>query len=213
MARRECFFDYSDPLTDLPSPPQEASITPPREASPSPSFNCPSCSDSPSFIRYDVVSRPNGWPEMRREHGFLEAQAMALGGQIYATPPAYPSVPTRWDPRNPWGPIRQRPFPLSVSPPQGALGYYTSSSPPGRECKFCKNNGETQELYRSHVLRNPATGQLICPVLRGHTCEICGQTGDQAHTKNYCPRVKEKLREALPLHLKKTSRQSDGHFR
>ena len=54
---------------------------------------------------------------------------------------------------------------------------------PGRECKFCKNNGETSSLYRSHVLRNPATGQLVCPILRAHVCEICGGTQDDAHTR------------------------------
>ena len=53
----------------------------------------------------------------------------------------------------------------------------------GRECKFCKNNGEPTQTYRSHVLRNPANGQLICPVLRQHVCEICGATGDNAHTR------------------------------
>lgn len=86
---------------------------------------------------------------------------------------------------------------------------------PGRECKFCKNNGETSSLFRSHVLRNPATGQLVCPILRSHVCEICGGTGDDAHTRNYCPRLKEekKMKYAVPICLKKTKRQSDGQLR
>ena len=54
---------------------------------------------------------------------------------------------------------------------------------PGRECKFCKNNGETTQMYRSHSLRNPSDGRLICPVLRDHVCELCGATGDGAHTR------------------------------
>ena len=83
----------------------------------------------------------------------------------------------------------------------------------GRECKFCKNNGESPHQYTSHVLRCAATNQLICPVLRKHVCETCGATGDDAHTKNYCPMLKVKMREALPNHLKRTRRQSDGSFR
>merc|ERR1712228_748227 len=86
---------------------------------------------------------------------------------------------------------------------------------PGRECKFCRNNGESRDQYSSHVLRNPQTGQLICPVLRSHICEMCGATGDKAHTRNYCPKVKEdkKNKYAIPVILKKTMRQSDGQMR
>jgi len=86
---------------------------------------------------------------------------------------------------------------------------------PGRECKFCRNNGESRDQYSSHVLRNPNTGQLICPVLRSHVCEICQATGDKAHTRNYCPLVKQdkKNKLAIPVILKKTMRQSDGQMR
>ena len=56
---------------------------------------------------------------------------------------------------------------------------------PGRECKFCKNNGESKDQFSSHVLRNPNTGQLICPVLRSHICEMCGATGKVIYPKYY----------------------------
>ena len=57
------------------------------------------------------------------------------------------------------------PQPLPPPPPSMRLmsryGSSGSSPPrPGRECKFCKNNGETVQLYRSHVIRNPATVRI-----------------------------------------------------
>ena len=80
-----------------------------------------------------------------------------------------------------------------------------------KECKFCRNNGEAKDQYSGHVLRNPQTGQLICPVLRSHICEVCGATGDKAHIWNYCPKVKEekknKHKYANPVLLQKTMRQ------
>jgi len=99
----------------------------------------------------------------------------------------------------------------------GSGSVTSSPSPPptmpGRECKFCKNNGETTQMYRSHSLRNPSDGRLICPVLRDHVCDMCGATGDDAHTRNYCPLNAEKKKQAIPLFLKNTRRQSDGHYR
>lgn len=109
-------------------------------------------------------------------------------------------------PPNPWRPVG----PMRVIPDEHYCGLK-----PGRECKFCKNNGEPIKEYRSHILRNPTTGALICPVLRGHICEVCGATGDFAHTRNYCPNLKNenRLSCAIPVSLKKTRRQSDGQLR
>ncbi|TRY71456.1 hypothetical protein DNTS_011728 [Danionella cerebrum] len=72
----------------------------------------------------------------------------------------------------------------------GAFSTSSSSSSSSREgCGFCRQNGETIEVYQSHRLRG-MDGRLICPVLRCYVCPICSATGDHAHTRQYCPRRK-----------------------
>ncbi|XP_059182714.1 nanos homolog 1 [Centropristis striata] len=55
-------------------------------------------------------------------------------------------------------------------------------------CRFCKQNGESASVYRSHKLKSN-DGKVICPVLWKYTCSICKATGDKAHTRRYCPQV------------------------
>ncbi|KAM4605924.1 nanos homolog 2 [Polymixia lowei] len=55
-------------------------------------------------------------------------------------------------------------------------------------CRFCKQNGESAEIYRSHRLKSN-DGKVICPILWSYTCPICYSTGDNAHTRRYCPRL------------------------
>ena len=57
-------------------------------------------------------------------------------------------------------------------------------------CYFCKQNGEPKNRYTAHPLKDYATGIIQCPVLRSHICQICGETGDYAHTSSYCPIAK-----------------------
>merc|ERR1719397_2340378 len=76
-------------------------------------------------------------------------------------------------------------------------------------CAFCKKNGETVDVYRSHNLRE--AGLVTCPQLRDMVCELCGATGDWAHTRTYCANNIN----ALPVTnmLRETARRSDGKVR
>lgn len=153
-----------------------------------------------TFVQYEAMPPPFMFGDQRAGRPILGARVPS------PMPPPQPFGQrlALTDARAPSAPMRQR-FERSAKA-QPNIGH-------GRECKFCKNNGETPELYKSHVLRNTATNQLVCPVLREHVCEICHATGDDAHTRNYCPQMKYKLRQAVPVYLKHTARQSDGHLR
>lgn len=45
-------------------------------------------------------------------------------------------------------------------------------------------------MYQSHVLKD-ANGVVVCPILRAYKCELCGASGDTAHTKKYCKLYEE----------------------
>ncbi|XP_005096656.1 uncharacterized protein LOC101848040 [Aplysia californica] len=56
---------------------------------------------------------------------------------------------------------------------------------PKMNCKFCKNNGESPEVYTKHRLHY--NEKTICPLLRHYVCRLCNSTGDFAHTIRHCP--------------------------
>ncbi|XP_048377681.1 nanos homolog 1-like [Stegostoma tigrinum] len=70
-------------------------------------------------------------------------------------------------------------------------------------CTFCKQNGESRNIYASHVLRDE-DGRTVCPILRRYTCPVCKATGDSAHTKRFCQSLRGNYRSTY----KKTPR---GH--
>ena len=80
-------------------------------------------------------------------------------------------------------------------------------------CVFCRNNGEPVHVYTAHFLKDQ-TGRVTCPILRAYKCPYCRASGDNAHTKTYCPLAINALGEA-PLsaervHAKHNVRSSVG---
>lgn len=65
-------------------------------------------------------------------------------------------------------------------------GFNSTSANLPQVCVFCRNNGEPEELYTSHVLKGP-DGKTTCPILRAYTCPICKASGGDSHTIKYCP--------------------------
>ncbi|CAG2107455.1 unnamed protein product [Medioppia subpectinata] len=76
--------------------------------------------------------------------------------------------------------------------------------PTQTECVFCKNNNETPDVYKSHILKDPEC-RIVCPVLRAYDCPICHNGGGPyAHTVRYCP----KNRAGIHLKLDKMTARS-----
>jgi len=62
------------------------------------------------------------------------------------------------------------------------------------QCAFCMSNGEDEEIYRSHILKDPL-GRVVCPVLYMYNCPICNNGGGPyAHTIRYCPKNRPNVR-------------------
>ncbi|CAH1784498.1 unnamed protein product [Owenia fusiformis] len=71
-------------------------------------------------------------------------------------------------------------------------------------CVFCRNNGESEQVYRGHFLKDDQK-RITCPVLRAYTCPICKASGDDAHTIKYCPLGGETTSAVKALRTPRTS--------
>lgn len=60
-------------------------------------------------------------------------------------------------------------------------------------CTFCKSNGECEEIYTSHSLKDSGD-KITCPILQKYSCPVCGASGEQTHTKKYCPLLQKRNR-------------------
>ncbi|XP_035511821.1 nanos homolog 2 [Morone saxatilis] len=95
-------------------------------------------------------------------------------------------------PAAPWSNIQTSPREdLKNSPGTSSVSSLSDTSCSGTSsyfCRFCKQNGESARVYRSHRLKSD-DGKVICPILWNYTCPICAATGDHAHTRRYCPQA------------------------
>jgi len=80
-----------------------------------------------------------------------------------------------------------------------SIGFKNGRNRKGNGCGFCKRNGERSEYWKNHSLK--VDGKVTCPMLFKHACELCGATGERAHTRSYCPvsEVHRDLNASSPL--------------
>lgn len=94
------------------------------------------------------------------------------------------------EPTDPWGHIQASSRRGgSETSPVSSLSDTSSNGSSSDYCRFCKQNGESPRVYRSHKLKTD-DGKVICPILRNYTCPMCEATGDNAHTRRYCPQAR-----------------------
>ncbi|KAG9472463.1 hypothetical protein GDO78_019409 [Eleutherodactylus coqui] len=100
---------------------------------------------------------------------------------------------------------RQRRCPLPTETPAPQAPGNLTSNPHFTGCSFCRHNGEAPRFYEAHSLKD-SRGKVVCPILRSYTCTQCGATGEQAHTRRFCPLTKDTYTSVY----QSTGRNHDG---
>lgn len=140
-------------------------------------------------MQKDFGDRPSPARDFLMWHDYLGLRAMvarlARAGDVRRLQPSSSS-------QGAWPGHEERPWcPDATSGTSGSGGGSPSGQSYGQSsektvCGFCKQNGESAEIYTSHRLK-ARNGRVLCPVLRSYVCPTCGATGDTAHTRHYCP--------------------------
>ncbi|KAI3355284.1 hypothetical protein L3Q82_018136 [Scortum barcoo] len=97
-----------------------------------------------------------------------------------------------------WGHIRSSPGSRTSAEGSSASADSGSCGSSSDFCRFCKQNGESAQVYRSHRLQSD-DGRVVCPILWSYTCPICEATGDRAHTRRYCPQAQRQEETEVDL--------------
>ena len=112
---------------------------------------------------------------------------LSAADKLVKPPLILPSPPTTPNQPNPHPLTMPPPPPLQQQQSTTAVNRGGNNSNNGVQvCVFCRNNGETESVYTSHVLKD-GDGRTACPILRAYTCPICKANGDTSHTIKYCP--------------------------
>ncbi|KAF7219231.1 nanos homolog 2-like [Nothobranchius furzeri] len=120
-------------------------------------------------------------------HDYMNLSSLMEKRDQREVAPEEPEKDPHW--RHLQTPSRLRTSSISAETSSSSNSSSSSNGAYASSCSFCKQNGESSKVYRSHKLKSD-NGKVLCPVLRKYTCPICKATGDSAHTRKYCPRDK-----------------------
>ena len=158
---------------------------------------------------------PQHYQSVPQQFQYVPQQFQQVPPQFQQVPPQYQNIPPEpeSDPPLPANSLFRifDPHQMSLSPGSGSNNS-RSRRLEEKVCGFCKKNGESEAVYRGHKLRQE--GRVVCPQLRLLVCELCGATGDLAHTRSYCPHLEgNSQHQNVSRLLRKTHKQSDGKIR